>query len=291
MGNGFAADELAFLRRAASLVAAGISVIALLALSDDGVPAYDHENAQAFAAPRVPTFACTPDQFPDLMAAAIEKRDLAAWGAREGGALRPCRCGDSRVWGGRFREPRAGSVRDQCGMVVAHMATERDVRGIASASPANGSQRAEQVRRRPASFATVAGDVRRAGSPWLCHASSEDRRSEVDAMAAILFVRIKSGLDAEEFERRLAERRPRFREVPGLVQKIYGRDEETGDVCGIYFFDSGEALAEFRETELARTIPSAYEAVDVRREVYELLYPLWPERGPFAADRAAVTAG
>jgi hypothetical protein len=36
-------------------------------------------------------------------------------------------------------------------------------------------------------------------------------------MAAILFVRIKSGLDAEEFERRLAERRPRFREVPGLV--------------------------------------------------------------------------
>jgi hypothetical protein len=112
MRNGFAADELAFLRRAASLVAAGISVIALLALSDDGVPAYDHENAQAFAAPRVPTFACTPDQFPDLMAAAIEKRDLAAWGAREGGALRPCRCGDSRVWGGRFREPRAGSVRD-----------------------------------------------------------------------------------------------------------------------------------------------------------------------------------
>lgn len=110
-------------------------------------------------------------------------------------------------------------------------------------------------------------------------------------MAAILFVRIKSGLDAAEFERRLTERRPRFREVPGLAQKIYGRDEETGDVCGIYFFDSGEALAEFRETELAQTIPSAYEAVDVRREVYELLYPLWPERGPFAADRAGVTAG
>jgi hypothetical protein len=41
-------------------------------------------------------------------------------------------------------------------------------------------------------------------------------------MAAILFVRIKSHLGAEEFERRLIERRPRFREVPGLVQKIYG---------------------------------------------------------------------
>jgi Putative mono-oxygenase ydhR len=101
---------------------------------------------------------------------------------------------------------------------------------------------------------------------------------------AILFVRIKSGLDPQDFERRLAERQPRFREVPGLFQKIYGRDPETGDVCGIYFFESAEALAAFRETELARTIPTAYEAIDVRREAYEVLYPLWPERGPFAVD-------
>jgi hypothetical protein len=109
-------------------------------------------------------------------------------------------------------------------------------------------------------------------------------------MAAVLFVRIRSGLDAEEFERRLAERRPRFREVPGLVQKIYGRDRATGDVCGIYFFESDETLAAFRETELAQTIPAAYEAIDVRREVYEVLYPLRPERGPFAVDRAAAAA-
>jgi putative monooxygenase ydhR len=100
-------------------------------------------------------------------------------------------------------------------------------------------------------------------------------------MAAILFVRIKSDLDVQEFERRLLERRPRFCEVPGLIQKVYGRDDTTGDVCGIYFFESKEALAAFRETELARTIPVAYEAVDVRREVYELLFSLWPERGPF----------
>jgi heme-degrading monooxygenase HmoA len=106
-------------------------------------------------------------------------------------------------------------------------------------------------------------------------------------MAAILFVRIKSSLSAQEFERRLAERRPRFREVPGLVQKIYGRDGETGNVCGVYFFESEDALAEFRETELARTIPTAYEAVDVRREAYEVLYPLWPERGPFTVDHTA----
>lgn len=106
-------------------------------------------------------------------------------------------------------------------------------------------------------------------------------------MAAILFVRIKSDLSRKEFERRLAERRPRFRDVSGLQQKVYGRDNATGDVCGIYFFDSDDALAEFRSSELARTIPDAYEAVDVRREAYEVLYSLWPDRGPLVdADSA-----
>ena len=101
-------------------------------------------------------------------------------------------------------------------------------------------------------------------------------------MAAILFVRIKSSLDPRELERRLVERRPRFHGVPGLVQKIYGRDESTGDVCGIYFFEDQSALSAFRETELAQTIPTAYEAKEIRREAYEVLYPLHPERGPFA---------
>ena len=101
-------------------------------------------------------------------------------------------------------------------------------------------------------------------------------------MAAILFVRVKSNLDPEELDRRLLERRPRFRDVPGLVQKIYGRDESTGDVCGIYFFEDQSALSAFRETELAKTIPTAYQAKEIRPEVYEVLYPQHPNRGPFA---------
>jgi hypothetical protein len=100
-------------------------------------------------------------------------------------------------------------------------------------------------------------------------------------MSAILFVRVKSSLDDEELERRILERRPQFLEVPGLIQKIYGRDSATGDVCGIYFFESQGALESFRETELAMTIPDAYEAIDVRREIFDVLYPLRPERGPF----------
>lgn len=99
-------------------------------------------------------------------------------------------------------------------------------------------------------------------------------------MGTILYVRIKSDVDLEELDRRMNERRPRFLEVPGLLQKIYGRDEATGDTCGIYFFENKESLAAFRDSELAKTIPTAYEATDVRREVYEVLYPLKPEIGP-----------
>ncbi|GAA0432551.1 VWA domain-containing protein [Acrocarpospora corrugata] len=73
-------DEM--LRRVAAMTAAGVQVIALLALSDEGTPSYDHDNAAALAALGVPAFACTPDAFPGLMAAAIERRDIAAWAER-----------------------------------------------------------------------------------------------------------------------------------------------------------------------------------------------------------------
>ena len=99
-------------------------------------------------------------------------------------------------------------------------------------------------------------------------------------MATILFVRIKSQLDEKELGSRLNERKPRFREVPGLVQKFYGRDMATGEVCGIYFFENQGALEAFRQTELAKTISTAYEAVDVRREVYDVIDCLRPEKGP-----------
>jgi len=101
-------------------------------------------------------------------------------------------------------------------------------------------------------------------------------------MATILYVRVKSNLDAAELERRVNERKPQFLDVPGLIQKIYGRDEATGEVCGIYFFENEKALAAFRDSELAKTIPTAYEAAEVRREVYDVLFPLKPEIGPLS---------
>jgi Mg-chelatase subunit ChlD len=75
-------DRDAMLRRVADMTAAGTQVIALLALSDDGAPGYDRENAAALAGLGVTAFACTPDAFPDLMAAAIERRDITQWAAK-----------------------------------------------------------------------------------------------------------------------------------------------------------------------------------------------------------------
>jgi hypothetical protein len=75
------------LARAAALVGSGVNFIALLALSDDGRPAYDQAHAQAIAALGCPVFACTPDQFPDLMATALSRQDTAAWASGQGISL------------------------------------------------------------------------------------------------------------------------------------------------------------------------------------------------------------
>jgi VWA domain containing CoxE-like protein len=69
------------IRLVANFVQSGVQVICLLALSDQGAPSFDVENAESFAALGVPSFACTPDKFPDLMAAAIERRPIADWAA------------------------------------------------------------------------------------------------------------------------------------------------------------------------------------------------------------------
>lgn len=71
------------LKRVAAFVASGVQVIALLALNDDGAPSYDCRNTAAIASFGVPSFACTPDLFPDLMAAAINRQDITQWAATQ----------------------------------------------------------------------------------------------------------------------------------------------------------------------------------------------------------------
>jgi Mg-chelatase subunit ChlD len=75
-------DRDGMVKRAAALAQSGVHVVCLLALSDQGAPAYDSDNAARLAALGIPAFACTPDLFPAMMATAIQRGDLGDWAAR-----------------------------------------------------------------------------------------------------------------------------------------------------------------------------------------------------------------
>ncbi|MFY9223392.1 MAG: VWA domain-containing protein [Blastocatellia bacterium] len=74
-------NQQEMLKRVANIVGAGTQFVALLALNDQGAPYYDHKNAEVMAGLGVPSFACTPDLFPDLMAAVINRQDINQWAA------------------------------------------------------------------------------------------------------------------------------------------------------------------------------------------------------------------
>lgn len=71
------------LERLARIKASGVNVIVLLALTDKGRPAYDADLGGEVAGLGIPVFACTPDQFPGLMATALKREDVGNWAAAE----------------------------------------------------------------------------------------------------------------------------------------------------------------------------------------------------------------
>ncbi len=96
----------------------------------------------------------------------------------------------------------------------------------------------------------------------------------------ILFVKAKSALSETDLDKKLRERYPKFKEVPGLVQKVYGKNKKNGQVCGIYFFESKKALQNFAQSDLAKSIAKAYKVTEISKDVFEVLYSLRPENGP-----------
>jgi Mg-chelatase subunit ChlD len=61
-------------RRVATLIQSGVTVLCLLALSDEGAPVHDHEAAADLAELGATVMACTPDRFPEILAEALEHR-------------------------------------------------------------------------------------------------------------------------------------------------------------------------------------------------------------------------
>lgn len=65
-------------KQIADIQAKGAQFICLLALNDEGAGAYDRQHAQRLAQMGIPTFASTPDKFPNIMAAAIAREPIKA---------------------------------------------------------------------------------------------------------------------------------------------------------------------------------------------------------------------
>ena len=79
-------DPKRMLGHIARIQADGIQVVVLLTLSDDGLPFYNHDVAASLGDMGVPAFGCTPDAFPDLIAAAIQGEDLGRWAEQRAAA-------------------------------------------------------------------------------------------------------------------------------------------------------------------------------------------------------------
>jgi hypothetical protein len=75
----------------------------------------------------------------------------------------------------------------------------------------------------------------------------------------VLIVLYKSALGLDRVKALFRERAAKYREVPGLTQKLYVHDPETGQVGGIYVFDTREALEAFRGSGLEKSIQQVYQ--------------------------------
>ena len=90
-----------------------------------------------------------------------------------------------------------------------------------------------------------------------------------------VLVRLRTELDHDEIVRIMEERAPEFRALEGLEQKYYLRVPESGEYGGFYLWRSFDDLVQYRESELAASIASAYQAVgEPRVEVFEVVTPL-----------------
>ena len=91
----------------------------------------------------------------------------------------------------------------------------------------------------------------------------------------IQFVKLKSKLDETELLSRAQERKPQFEALPGLLQKYYVKLDDPGQFGGMYIWDSPESLMAFRDSDLAKSIPEAYEVIEAPEvELMKVLFQL-----------------
>ena len=88
-------------------------------------------------------------------------------------------------------------------------------------------------------------------------------------------IKLKSNLPEEELLNKAREREPNFKAIPGLLQKYYVKTSQSGQYGGVYVWDSPEALQSYRESDLAKSIPEAYEIIEAPDvEIMDILFQL-----------------
>ncbi|MCE7737538.1 MAG: YdhR family protein [Candidatus Heimdallarchaeota archaeon] len=88
-------------------------------------------------------------------------------------------------------------------------------------------------------------------------------------------VKFKTKMEEAELLKVAGERKPEFQKLDKLIQKYYFKDSSTGEFGGIYIWESKEAMLEYRETELAKTIPTAYQVDGIPDiQLLDVFYPL-----------------
>lgn len=96
----------------------------------------------------------------------------------------------------------------------------------------------------------------------------------------IQFVKFKTDLPDMEVRQMMEKRMPQYHAVPGLLQKYYFWDNQTGEYGAIFLWDSDESRRRFQQSELARSVPVAYKISDQPRvEVLNVLFTLRPNSG------------
>jgi len=91
----------------------------------------------------------------------------------------------------------------------------------------------------------------------------------------IQIIKLKSQLSEEELLKIAKEREPKFKAIPGLLQKYYVKLGQPGQYGGIYVWDSKESLKSYRDSDLAKSIPQAYKLIETPDiEIMDLLFQL-----------------
>ena len=91
----------------------------------------------------------------------------------------------------------------------------------------------------------------------------------------IQIIKLKSKLSEEELLKTAKERAPRFKAIPGLLQKYYVKLGQPNQFGGIYVWDSKESLQSYRESELAASIPRAYKLIEAPNiDIIDVLFQL-----------------